>query len=70
MYATAVKSAVTTRGDNVNAEPVKLLKRVGSTIYTVNIHFSKTSKETIKDKILRLIERDTISPLTKGGEDA
>jgi hypothetical protein len=58
MFATAVKSAVSTRGENSNAETIKLLKKVGSTIYTVNVHFSKTSKETIEDKILRLIERE------------
>jgi hypothetical protein len=40
------------------AEPLKLLKRVGSTTYKVNVRFSGTSKETLEDKILRLIERE------------
>ena len=38
--------------------PVSLLKRIGSTDYIVNVYFSKTSKETLDDKILWLIERE------------
>jgi len=34
-------------------------KRIGSTNYRVNVHFSKTSRETINDKILRLIKNET-----------
>ena len=41
-----------------NAEPQTLLKRIGSTTYVVSVHFSKTSKETMEDKIFRLIERE------------
>ena len=41
-----------------NAEPQKFQKRIGSTVYTVSIHFSRTSTETIEDKILRLIESE------------
>jgi len=33
-------------------------KRIGSTIYRVNVHFSKSSKETAKDKILRLVNTE------------
>ena len=40
-----------------NAQPY-LLKRIGSTVYHVTVHFSETSKETMEDKILRLIERE------------
>ena len=40
------------------AEPHKLLKRIGSTTYEVSVHFSQTSKETAQDKILRLISRE------------
>ena len=35
-----------------------LLKRIGSTTYFVSVHFSEKSKETLDDKILRLIERE------------
>jgi len=41
-----------------SAEPVTLLKRIGSTDYIVSVHFSQTSKETVEDKVLRLIERE------------
>jgi hypothetical protein len=37
-------------------EPLKLLKRLGSTTFMVTVRFSETSKETLEDKILRLIE--------------
>jgi hypothetical protein len=36
----------------------RLTKRIGSTTYKVNVHFSETSKETMSDKIIRLIERE------------
>ena len=42
----------------IQTEPVTLQKRIGSTNYTVNVYFSQTSKETISDKIMRLIERE------------
>jgi len=34
-------------------------KRIGGTTYQVVVHFSKTSKETISDKISRIIQRET-----------
>jgi hypothetical protein len=40
------------------SEPVKLLKRIGSTTIEVTVHFSNTSKETLEDKLLRMIERE------------
>jgi len=55
MYTTAVKSVAWTPE---KAEPVKLLKRIGSTTYEVTVHFSERSNETFEDKILRLIERE------------
>ena len=39
-------------------EPVKLLRRIGSTTVEVTVHFSNTSKETLEDKLLRMIERE------------
>jgi len=33
-------------------------KRIGSTTYVVAVHFSQTSKETMQDKVLRLIESE------------
>ena len=56
MNATAVTGAAGTAQEG--REPVKLLKRIGSTTYEVNVRFSNTSKETMEDKLLRLIERE------------
>jgi len=42
----------------VSAEPVVLLKRIGSTTYRVSARFSETSKETMQDKILQMIESE------------
>jgi hypothetical protein len=39
-------------------EPCRFEKRIGSTLYMVNIHFSKTSKETMDDKIMRLVKNE------------
>ena len=35
-----------------------IVRRIGKTAYTVGIHFSRTSKETMDDKVLRLIRND------------
>lgn len=39
-------------------KPLCITKRIGSTTYKVSVHFSRTSKETMGDKIMRLIEKD------------
>jgi len=41
-----------------NAEPVTLLKRIGSTTVEVTVHFSNADTETLEDKLLRLMERE------------
>ena len=46
-----LKNPVTQNTQTIN-------KRIRSTSYIVNVHFSTTSKETICDKILRLIKND------------
>jgi len=50
-------SAARTQG-NTHAEPVKLRKRIGSTTFIVSVHFSNASKESVEDKVLRLIKRE------------
>jgi len=42
-------------------KPVVMLKRIGTTIYQVSVFTSGTSKETISDKITRLIKNDVES---------
>lgn len=37
-------------------------KRIGSTNYRVSVHFSKTSHETMNDKILRLMKNEAAKP--------
>jgi len=34
-------------------------KRIGSTNYRVSVHFSDTSRETMNDKIIRMIKNET-----------
>ena len=36
-----------------------MIKKIGKTTYLVKIHFSETSKETMSDKIKRLILNDS-----------
>lgn len=35
-----------------------IVRKIGKTTYMVGIHFSQTSKETMDDKVLRLIKND------------
>ena len=35
-------------------------KAIGKTTYLVSVHFSQTSKETIKDKIIRLLRGEVM----------
>ena len=60
MTQTQSTSAVSTQW-SAPAEPVNLLKRIGSTTYEVVVCFSKTSTETMSDKLLRLIEREAVN---------
>ena len=55
MNTTAVTSAAITLKE---AEPVKLLRRIGSTTVEITVHFSNTSHETLEDKLLRMIGRE------------
>ncbi|MBQ8913372.1 MAG: transposon-encoded TnpW family protein [Lachnospiraceae bacterium] len=45
--------------DNNNKQEIPTIKsEIGKTTYVVGIHFSKTSKETLKDKIKRMVLQD------------
>ena len=44
-----------------NAQPAVLYKRLGSTTYRVNVHFSVTSNETMNDKILRMARNEAVN---------
>jgi hypothetical protein len=43
---------------NVSEEPQEFRKTIGSATYVVSVRFSETSRETLEDKLLRLIERE------------
>ena len=53
--ATAATSPLTVK----EAEQPDIMKKIGKTTYRVTIHFSETSKETMSDKIKRLILNDS-----------
>ena len=39
-------------------KPITMLKRIGITTYQIAVHFSNTSRETISDKVARMIKND------------
>jgi len=41
-----------------NAEPPKIRRKIGGTMFEVSVHFSNKSKETMNDKIMRLIKNE------------
>jgi len=48
----------TERLDQINVGSAAMRKRIGTTVYEVAIHFDHDAKETMNEKILRLIEND------------
>jgi hypothetical protein len=53
----ATNKATASRPKNSGRIP-QMITKVGNTTYEVNIHFSKTSNETMTDKVLRLIRNE------------
>ena len=53
----SVINAAKTQG-TAPAAPLKFQKRIGSTTYVVAVHYNQNGKDTISDKILRLIESE------------
>jgi hypothetical protein len=49
------------KADNGKNKPLRLTKRIGQTTYKVNVHFSETSKETMSDKVVRLIRNEAVN---------
>ena len=58
--STDVKSTDEMKKDQKHghAGPFIIRKAIRSTVYEVAVHFSQTSRETLKDKILRLIRNE------------
>ena len=44
--------------ERINAQSSRFCKRIGSTVYSVNIHFNERSKEPLEDKIFRMMQSD------------
>ena len=51
-------AAKTKAAQTVEHTPATMVRKIGKTTYKVGIHFSQTSKETMEDKLLRLIKND------------
>ena len=48
----------TAKANSTPQKPGSFTRRIGSTTYTVGVHFSGTSKDTMDDKIVRLVCRE------------
>ena len=44
--------------DRAPEDAPALVKKIGKTTYMVGVHFSQTSKETMDDKVARLVKND------------
>ena len=44
-----------------------LTRRIGSTTYKIKVHFSETGRETMEEKILRLVREESLDNRTKCG---
>ena len=61
---------------SINSEPMQMRKRIGSTVYEINVYVKNDdAAETMDDKIMRLVRNDlnlapengTIKALQTGG---
>jgi len=46
---------VNTAKSNENADTSRFIHRIGSTIYSVGVYFKEGSKETLEEKMFRMI---------------
>ena len=63
---TEIRAVAGTQGGDANAEPLNVRKRIGSTVYEVNVYFNPDAKETMNDKIMRLIRNEVQSGKVAG----
>jgi hypothetical protein len=61
----AVETWVKARDGETLPKPFKIRKRIGSTDYEVEVRFSPASRETLDEKILRLVRGEAMK---KGSE--
>ena len=67
---TTDRAVAGTQGAGAHAEPMNVRRRVGSTVYEVNIYFNQDAKETKDDKIMRLIRNEAGARATSDGRKA
>ena len=48
----------TVRSSTTSPEPFVLHRQIGSTTYRVRLHFNPNAKETLDDKVRRLLKND------------
>ena len=60
MFMKTIDTTNVTPPENEPQVP-KIIQKLGNTTYEVHVHFSKTSKETMTDKIMRLIRNEVIT---------
>jgi hypothetical protein len=60
---TASDAGAAAIGNEALTKPFKIRKRIGYTAYEVEVYFNPTSRETLGDKILRLVRGEAM----KGG---
>ena len=58
MQTALTTSAVAGTQNNTAAEPIKMQRRIGSTVYEINVYFKHDAAETMNDKIQRLIRNE------------
>ncbi len=64
----------TSKNPTTNPEPLVLRRRIGSTTYRARVFFNPEAKETLDDKVLRLLKNElqsspenaTMKPLQAG----
>ena len=66
-YKTQGRRAIISTIQRPNDKTAVLYKRIGSTNYKVRVHFSETCKETINDKIVRLIQNEGLPNTAERG---
>jgi|GEM_PF-858906 len=59
MYVDEKATAGVTRPQE--PEAASFSQRIGSTVYSVNVHFSESNRETLQDKMMRLIQNDLVN---------
>lgn len=60
MHNEVVRENLPISPHNLNSQkaPPVFVKKIGKTTYRAKIHFSKTSKETMNDKIKRMLHNE------------